>query len=283
MRLANLAGRAALVVSEFTAVDVATASNGKFGPALPELFERWDEFLPWAQNAPLDEGRTAFERSALGPPSPTPRQVFGVGMNYRDHAAEAGVSDTDEEPPIFTKFVSCITGPDSTVTLPTDGQCDWEVELVVVMGMAAWRIPEGHGWDHVAGICIGQDISERTAQFAGPMPQFNMAKSAPGFGPTGPWLVSSDEFDDRDDLAIGCSLNEVIMQNGRTSAMLWSVGRLVASISARVPLLPGDLIFTGTPAGVGMGRDPQRFISHGEVLDSWIEGVGSIRQVFSDQ
>jgi 2-keto-4-pentenoate hydratase/2-oxohepta-3-ene-1,7-dioic acid hydratase in catechol pathway len=226
-------------------------------------------------------GGVPFDRAALGSPAPAPRQVFGVGLNYRSHAAESGFAVPDQAPPVFTKFPSCITGPYGEIALPPGGHTDWEVELVAVIGRHAWQVPAGEGWAHVAGLAVGQDISERIVQMAGPSPQFSLGKSFPGFGPVGPWLVTVDEFADPDDLELGCSLNGEQMQKARTSDLIFGVPQLVAQLSAVLPLLPGDVIFTGTPAGVGLGRSPQRWLAPGDELRSYVEGIGSLHHHFT--
>jgi 2,4-diketo-3-deoxy-L-fuconate hydrolase len=186
MRIANLAGRLVLLTSG-GAVDVERASGQRF-PADPHaVYARWDEFTAWAAGLPPATAE-AFEEADLRAPSPTPAQVFGVGLNYRDHAAEAGLGLPDA-PAVFTKFPSCLTGPTGEVAL-TGSTVDWEVELVAVIGRAARNVPAEHGWDHIAGLTAGQDLSDRAVQLAGPAPQFSLGKSAPGFGPTGPWLVT---------------------------------------------------------------------------------------------
>jgi 2-keto-4-pentenoate hydratase/2-oxohepta-3-ene-1,7-dioic acid hydratase in catechol pathway len=136
-------------------------------------------------------------------------------------------------------------------------------------------------WEHVAGVTVGQDISARDVQMQGSPPQFSLGKSFPGFGPTGPWLVTPDALPDRDDLAIACSVNGERMQADRTSSMIFSVPETVARLSAICPLLPGDLIFTGTPAGVGNRMDPPRYLQPGDELVSTIEGIGSITTRFA--
>ena len=181
---------------------------------------------------------------------------------------------------MFTKWPSCITGPVTKVELPDGGSTDWEVELVAVIGRRAFRISADQAWDHVAGLTVGQDISERQLQGAGPSPQFSLAKSLPGFGPTGPWLVTPDEFDNPDDLELGCSVNGNQMQKGRTSDLIFSVPAMLAALSRRLPLLPGDILFTGTPSGVGMGRTPRVFLAPGDELVSYIAGIGELRQRF---
>ncbi len=193
--------------------------------------------------------------------------------------AESGLGVPDQ-PSVFTKFPSCITGPYGDVALPPGGHTDWEVELVVVIGVAARHVAESDAWSHVAGLTVGQDISERISQLAGAPAQFSLGKSFPGFGPTGPWLVTVDEFANPDDLELGCSVNGDQMQKARTSYLIISVPQLIAKLSAVVTLLPGDIIFTGTPAGVGMGRDPQHWLAPGDEVVSYVEGIGELRQRF---
>jgi 2-keto-4-pentenoate hydratase/2-oxohepta-3-ene-1,7-dioic acid hydratase in catechol pathway len=205
--------------------------------------------------------------------------VFGIGLNYRDHAAESGLPVPTGEPPVFTKFPSCITGPYGDIELP-EGHVDWEVELVAVIGRRARHVPAERALDHVAGYAVGQDVSERILQLAATPPQFSMGKSLPGFGPVGPWLVTLDELADPGDLALGCAINGEQVQSSRTSQLIFSVPALVANLSASVVLLPGDVIFTGTPSGVGLGRNPQRWLADGDVLTSHIEGIGEMRHRF---
>lgn len=178
-------------------------------------------------------------------------------------------------PPVFTKYVTSITGPVTEVALPPGGHTDWEVELVAVIGRRAEAVSEADAWSHVAGLAAGQDISERVVQLAGPAPQFSLGKSYPGFAPIGPWLVTPDEFDNPDDLELRCAINGKEVQKGRTRDLIFSVPALIAGLSAVLPLLPGDVIFTGTPAGVGLGRDPQRWLAAGDELVSTIEASAS--------
>jgi 2-keto-4-pentenoate hydratase/2-oxohepta-3-ene-1,7-dioic acid hydratase in catechol pathway len=206
--------------------------------------------------------------------------LLAIGLNYREHARESGFPVPEAPTVLFTKWVSCLTGPVSEVVLPAGGHTDWEVELVVAIGRTARNVRESDGWEHVAGLTVGQDLSERIGQMAGPAPQFSLAKSLPGFGPTGPWLSTPDEFEDRDDLELGCSINGEQMQKGRTRDLIFSVPAMIAALSRQLPLLPGDLLFTGTPAGVGTGRDPQRWLTPGDELVSHITGIGELRQRF---
>jgi 2,4-didehydro-3-deoxy-L-rhamnonate hydrolase len=272
MRIANHDGRAVLAVGDGWA-DVAEASGGRFGPDPQALYETWDDVRRWAQG--WDGPSRLLDPSRLRLPVPRPRQVFGIGLNYAAHAAEGG-QPNPTFPPTFTKFPTCLTGPDAAVELPSE-HVDWEVELVVVIGRAAHRVAEADGWDHVAGVTIGQDLSEREVQRRPPVPQFSLGKSFPGFGPTGPWVVTPDELADPDDLAISCSVNGEVVQDSRTSDLIFGVPALVERLSSIVTLLPGDLVFTGTPSGVGMARTPPRYLRPGDEVVSTIEGIGSLR------
>jgi 2-keto-4-pentenoate hydratase/2-oxohepta-3-ene-1,7-dioic acid hydratase in catechol pathway len=277
MRIANLAGRL-VIVTDGGAVDVEKTSDGRF-PADPQaIYSRWAEFRGWADRAEFTDADD-FDPADLGSPAPAPRQLFAIGLNYRAHALETGFA-IPEDPPVFTKYVSSITGPVTEVALPEGGHTDWEVELVVVIGPEAYQVSEADGWSHVAGLAVGQDISERIGQMEGPSPQFSLAKSYPGFSVIGPWLVTPDEFDNPDDLELGCAVNGEQVQHSRTNDLIFSVPALVARISAVLPLLPGDVIYTGTPPGVGLGRIPARFLAAGDEVISSIEGIGKLRQRF---
>jgi len=199
-------------------------------------------------------------------------------LNYRDHALESGL-DLPTEPMVFTKFASSLTGPSGRITL-SPGNVDWEVELVAVIGTGGRNIAESDAWNHVAGLTLGQDISDRTAQFVSSPPQFNLGKSYAGFAPIGPHLVTVDEFGDPNDLEIGCRVNGETMQKTRTNDMVFSIPTLVAKLSAIVGLLPGDIIFTGTPSGVGVGQKPPRFLQPGDELTTWCSGIGEMHHTF---
>ena len=203
MRLANEDGRAVIVTSADGAlrgVDVARASNGRFGPELAAVFEDWTAFRAVADDLVRSGPPQTLDEASLGPPSPAPRQVFGIGINYKSHAEETGAV-LPAKPATFTKFPTSLTGPFATVVLP-EGTVDWEVELVFVIGARAERVVADDAWDHIAGVTIGQDLSERGLQFAAGA-QFSLGKSYPGFAPTGPWLVTPDELPSPDDLGPG--------------------------------------------------------------------------------
>ncbi|MCI3270692.1 fumarylacetoacetate hydrolase family protein [Streptomyces cylindrosporus] len=278
MRLAVVDGRAVLVRGD-RAVDVDRVSRGGL-PADPmALLERWQEARDWAAGLADTAYDIPVDPGVLGAPVPRPRQVFAVALNYPPHAAEAGYTPP-EEPLVFTKFPACVTGPHTTVPLPP-GKVDWEVELVAVIGRETYRVSEDRAWDAVAGLTVGQDLSERVSQLRGKPAQFSLGKSFPGFGPTGPVLVTPDEFDDPDDLEITGLLNGKVVQHDRTKSMIFPVPDLVARLSAVVPLFPGDLIFTGTPAGVGNRMDPPRYLTPDDELVSRVEGIGELRQRFT--
>lgn len=278
MRFAAISDRLSLITAADTVIDLARTSGGRFGPNIQDAYERWDELLEFCTT--VTEAGTPLSDipvTEFGNPAPGPRQVFAIGLNYADHAAESSFT-VPEEPPVFTKFVTSLADPYGTITL-VPGKVDWEVELVVVLGRPAHRVAAADAWRHVAGVSVGQDISERVRQQAGPAPQFSMGKSHPGFGPIGPVLVTPDEFDDPDDLELGCLINGEQMQKGRTRDMVFPVPELIARLSAITPLLPGDVIFTGTPAGVGFGRTPQRYLAPGDELVSYVRSVGEMRHL----
>lgn len=281
MRIANLAGRAVLLVPD-GAIDICKASEGALGHEPGAVFEHWEQARP--QLTGLTGEPVPYEERDLLAPVPSPRQIFAIGVNYEAHAAEAelatATASESQFPATFTKFASCLTGPVSRVVLPR-GMVDWEVELVAVIGRAAHRVRAEDAWRHVAGLMIGQDLSERITQWSGPAPQqFSLGKSYPGFGPTGPAVVTLEEFDDPGELRIGCNVNGVPMQSASTAEMTFSVPELVAGLSAVLPLFPGDLIFTGTPAGIGATRVPPVFLKDGDELVSRIEGIGTLHTSF---
>jgi 2-keto-4-pentenoate hydratase/2-oxohepta-3-ene-1,7-dioic acid hydratase in catechol pathway len=285
VRLANHDGRAVLVLADDKGADVATASGGRFGPDLPALYPVWAEFSAWAAAAlPSLAPDVALDKASLGSPSPAPSQVVAIGLNYADHAAETGFEPPQELPPVFTKFASSITGPYGEIDLPVGGHTDWEVEVVAVIGRECHGVTVQDAWTYVAGLSVGQDLSERVLQFVGQAPQFGFAKSYPKFAPIGPWLVTLDELEagglDRDDLALGCAIDGHTVQDGRTSKLLFSIPRTIAKLSEVITLRPGDVIFTGTPDGVGLGMEPQRFLQPGETLRTWVEGIGEMVHTF---
>jgi 2,4-didehydro-3-deoxy-L-rhamnonate hydrolase len=291
MRIGNLSGRLVIRAGADPAdpdapvVDVERASGGRLPSDPAAAYERWDELVEWAGGVDLRGAEPlSYSPADLGPPSPRPRQVFALALNYRDHAEENRL-DPPERPSVFTKFPSAVTGPTGDIAVPDlpdlpDPRVDWEVELVAVIGRQGRRVAEADAWRHVAGLTVGQDVSERRTQFAGPAPQFSLAKSFPGFAAMGPWLATPDELDDPDDLELGCFVNGEQVQKSRTSQLIFPVLALVAYLSSIVTLLPGDVIYTGTPAGVGSLRRPPRFLGPGDELVSYVAGIGEMRHRF---
>jgi len=271
MKLANYGGRATLVFGQ-TVTDVHQSSGGRFGPDPMSIFTAWPEFVEFVPS--VTAGTEPLVESNLECPVPAPRQVFAIGLNYRSHAEESGMP-LPSVPATFTKFPACLSGPFDDISIEGD-TVDWEVELVAVIGTRADRVEEGAAWSHVAGLTVGQDISDRTLQFAAGS-QFSLGKSRRGYGPMGPWLVLPGDVPDPGDLALGCSVDGETVQDARTSDLIFDVPRLVTELSSVLPLLPGDVIFTGTPAGVGATRRPPRFLRPGQMLETWIEGIGSLR------
>lgn len=273
MRLANRSGRAWLVDEAGRGVDLESASGGRFGPDPMAALADWDALREWAAHA-RPAGAEALDPRALGPCVPRPRAVFAIGLNYRDHAAEAKLL-LPKEPMVFTKFPSCLAGPADDIPLSSD-RVDWEAELVVVIGRAARDVPAARALEHVAGYCVGQDVSDRRLQFKDVPPQFSLGKSLAGFGPIGPWLTTLDQLPDPLDLAISCRVDGAPVQASRTGEMVFDVAELVVYLSHHCALAPGDLIFTGTPAGVGSVRQPPRYLAPGELVETEIEGLGRL-------
>lgn len=273
MRTTTRDGRAT-IVADTGFVDLEQASQARFSCDPRDLFDRWTEVREWVATTDLDQ--FIQPGTAAGAPSPSPRQVFAIGLNYADHAAESGVP-VPTFPPTFTKFPTSVSGPTEDLVLPSE-YVDWEAELVAVIGVRAHRVAVADAWDHVAGLTLGQDYSERDVQMRGAVPQFSLGKSYPGFAATGPVLVTPDEIPRRDDLAIECEVNGEVVQSSRTSQLVFPVAELVSILSHVCPLLPGDLIYTGTPGGVGVSRDPARYLRPGDEVVTRIEGIGEMRQ-----
>jgi 2-keto-4-pentenoate hydratase/2-oxohepta-3-ene-1,7-dioic acid hydratase in catechol pathway len=274
--LANVAGRAALVDAGGGWHDLERVSSGALGPdpmavlGRPDLHAHAAALAGRTPDGRLDRAAAAGD---LGPPVPRPRNVFGIGVNYRSHAEETGIAVPDR-PLVFGKFPSCVAGPHDDVELRGDS-VDFEAELVVAIGTPGRDIAEADAWRHVAGLTAGQDVSDRRLQFASNPPQFDLGKSFDGYGPIGPVLVSPDSFADPDDLAVACDVSGERRQAARTSDLVFPVAALVAYLSRVVTLAAGDLVFTGTPAGVGMGDG--RYLRDGDVVVTTIEGIGTLR------
>ena len=275
MKLANLAGRP-VVVRDGRALDIADASKGAIEPHLEVLSDLslHDELRALAERAD-DPAWRPFDPRDLGRVA-KPYKAIGVALNYRAHAEESDLPVPDE-PSVFAKFASSVVGPyDAVVVEPRYDKVDFEAELVVVMGRTGKNIAEAEAWSHVAGVTAGQDISDRKEQWRKPINQFTLPKSYDTFSPVGPYLVTVDEFADPDDIEVAGWVDDLEVQRGRTSDLIFSVPELIAWLSRRVTFEPGDMIFTGTPAGCGVRRTPRLYLSAGKVLRTEVTGVGTM-------
>lgn len=206
------------------------------------------------------------------PPVPDPDKILCIGLNYRDHAAEAGLP-LPGEPMVFAKFRNCLIGAADAIVLPDEDEpVDYEAELAVVIGRRGKAIPAARAIDHIAGVTVFNDVSARGLQHA--TSQWTMGKSVDTFGPCGPWLVTLDEIPDLDDLRLRTRVNGRPVQDGSTSQMVFGVAELVAYVSRAMTLEPGDIIATGTPAGVGAKRTPPVLLTEGDLVEVEIESVG---------
>ena len=267
------AGRSKVVSSDGKMMaDVERSSGGRLPSDPNSCFARWSEVVAFANSSVnFDE---PCDPTTLDAPSPHARQVFGIGLNYRHHAEESNMP-IPTAPLTFPKFPSSINAPFGDVIIDVPAG-DFEAELVVVVGSGGRNIEAPRAWDAIAGLCVGQDISDRALQFASQPPQFGLGKSRLGYSPFGPWLTSPDAVPNRDALHLSCHLNGEEMQTTNTDDLIFSVTDLVTYLSSIVELLPGDVIFTGTPGGIGATRKPPRFLAPGDVLTTSLEGVATI-------
>ena len=213
----------------------------------------------------------------LGPPVASPSKFVAIGLNYADHATESAMP-LPSEPIIFLKAVTAMCGPDDAIEKPRGStKLDWEVELGVVIGTRAKYVEEADAISHVAGYCIGNDVSERHFQIQR-QGQWTKGKSHDTFGPLGPWLVTSDEIPDPHALNMWLDVNGERQQTGSTSTMIFKIPKLISYVSQFMTLLPGDVMITGTPPGVGSGKKPPRFLNVGDIVTLGIDGLGTQRQ-----
>ena len=276
LRLANLKGRAQFIVGDISsprAIDVATASNNSLSADPMQSFVHWDALKKLAATLDTSVG-TPVAIADLSCPVPQPRQMFAVGLNYRKHAAEMG-SPLPPLPLVFAKFQSSLNSPTGNIEIQSD-TVDYESELVIIVGKGGRNIAEATAWDHIAGLCAGQDVSDRGLQYMGTPPQFSLGKSRVGYSPIGPWVTDMSNNDKRDDLRLGCTVNGEQRQDTQTSDMIFGIAHIVAYMSTIVELFPGDVIYTGSPFGVGHGRKPQVYLKPGDVVETILEGVGTI-------
>ncbi len=280
MKIGSMNGRA-IIITEQGNIDVNKASEGRFSAVTDELVLHLGDLKAWyldvqpVVTSPISVKDFEKDLSLLDAPISRPRQVFAIGLNYKSHAAEVDM-DIPSVPMVFTKFPSSITGPGNAIKLPP-GTVDWEVELVAVIGKGGRNISKSNALEHISAYCVGQDISERTLQLSDKPPQFSLAKSHEGFAPIGPWLTTSDELVDPEDLLIECNIDGETVQEARTSMMIFDLSAQIEHLSSVCELYPGDIIFSGTPEGVGLSRKPPRFLEKGQTLNSSIEALGMLR------
>jgi 2-keto-4-pentenoate hydratase/2-oxohepta-3-ene-1,7-dioic acid hydratase in catechol pathway len=254
-------------------------------PTLPRSIKEFlaggDEMLRRAAKAQTF-GETIDPRTVqLLAPVPDPQKVICVGLNYADHARESGV-EPPPEPVIFNKFATAVAAHESTVLLPPESQeVDYEAELVVVMGRRARRVSVADAAQYIGGYCVGNDVSARDWQIGKPGKQWLLGKTFDGFAPFGPALVTPDEIGDPGQLRIQCRVNGQVLQDSNTNQLIFSVPQVVAYVSQVCTLLPGDVIFTGTPPGVGFARTPPIFLKPGDVAEVEIDRVGLLRNTFA--
>ena len=269
---ANINDRSALVQGE-AFFDLATITNGAVSSDAMEAIQNTDLLHHYATQLDDYESSGLIVEANVSAPIPRPRNSFGVGLNYQLHVEEAA-SKTPNTPMVFTKFPSCISGPTDDVIMRSD-ECDYEGELLVVIGKDGKDIAKKEAWSHIVGLSVGQDCSDRGVQYKDQPAQFNLGKSFDTFGPTGPHLVSTDSFTDPSDLEISTSVNGEVRQRDRTSNMIFDIPTLISYISSVTALTVGDIIFSGTPEGVGFRNGS--FLKDGDIVETTIEGIGTMR------
>jgi 2,4-didehydro-3-deoxy-L-rhamnonate hydrolase len=278
MRIANLAGRATIVTDQGL-IDVATQSNGAFSASVDKCVRHLDNLQTWFHTAEpeITEPTTPEELygdARLGPVVTTPQQIFAVALNYRHHAEEMKLA-LPKQPTIFTKWASSLCGPNDVLPIPSE-TTDFEAELVVVLGATVREISLEDALTAVAGYCVGQDFSDRTLQMQGAPAQYSLGKSYKNFSPIGPWLTTTEDIPNPNDLSIQCNVSGVEYQSSMTSDMVFTVAEIVSYLSNVVELRPGDLIFTGSPHGSGQGQTPPRFLKPGDRVVTEIGRLGRI-------
>ena len=272
--LGNVGGRAVLV-SDQHYFDIEQLSNGSLSSDPMHVIAAEKQLHKLASQIPVATPTGAINNVVLGPPVTMPRSCFAVGLNYKSHADEASMQ-LPTNPLVFTKFPSCLVGPTSDIEMRSDG-VDYEVELVVVIGTGGKDIDQENAWSHVAGVTVGQDISDRFAQFAAQPPHFDLGKSFDTFGPIGPFVYSTDHFADLNDFVMETRVNNEVRQSDSSKNLIFDVPFLIEYLSRITTLTSGDIIFTGTPDGIGATQG--KFLKDGDVVTSTIEGIGTLTNV----
>ena len=269
-KLGSNSGRA-IFIKDDKYYDVNTISNGDISSNSIEALSDTEKLSQLYINLSDYEPCGDIGDINLDPPI-IPTNVFAVGLNYKKHAEESNL-EIPPFPMIFTKHSTCISGPKSDICMKSD-MVDYEAELVFVIGKGGKDINKEVAWDHVAGLCVGQDISDRPVQFHATPPQFNLGKSFDTFGPIGPYLVSTDLFDNKESLKLQCWVNDELRQETLTNDLIFDIPYLISYISEFITLNTGDVIFTGTPEGVGATQG--KFLKDGDILKTSIEGIGTL-------
>ncbi len=276
-RLGCVDGRAVFITTSLAGyVDVEKVSGGKLSSDPMACFEHWAEICKLASNlSDTDEASaTVLDVNKLECPVPRPRQIFAIGINYKAHAAEMN-NPLPIQPLVFTKFQSSLNSPNGALTLVGE-KCDFEAELVAVIARGGRNISVGEAWGHVAGLCVGQDVSDRALQYANTPPQFSLGKSRAGFTPIGPWITDATSLATRGNLEMTCRVSGEVMQHTQTDDMIFDIPEIIGYLSSICELFSGDVIYTGTPSGVGAGRTPQRFLRAGNVIETTIQDLGTL-------
>ena len=269
-KLGSNSGRA-IFIKDDKYYDVNTISNGDISSNSLKALSNTEKLSQLYINLNDYEPSGNLSDINLDPPI-IPTNVFAVGLNYKKHAEESNL-EIPPFPMIFTKHSTCISGPKSDICMKSD-MVDYEAELVFVIGKGGKDINKEVAWDHVAGLCVGQDISDRPVQFHATPPQFNLGKSFDTFGPIGPYLVSTDLFDNKESLKLQCWVNDELRQETLTNDLIFDIPYLISYISEFITLNTGDVIFTGTPEGVGATQG--KFLKDGDILKTTIEGIGTL-------
>jgi 2-keto-4-pentenoate hydratase/2-oxohepta-3-ene-1,7-dioic acid hydratase in catechol pathway len=255
------------------------ATDSTLPPSIRQLLEGGPEAIKAAAKAVgrPDAVRCEAAKAKLLPPVTDPKKIVCLGLNYRDHAAETG-AQIPKEPVLFSKYATALIGHEDDIVLPAVSQeVDYEAELVIVVGRRGRHVSAADAVQHVAGYTVGHDVSARDWQLKKDQRQWMVGKTFDTFAPTGPWLVTADDVPDPHKLPIRLRLNGRVMQDSNTSQMVFQVGAVLAYLSQVFTLEPGDLIFTGTPPGVGIARKPPVYLKPGDVVEVEIEGVGLLR------
>ena len=271
-KLANVNGKSSLISGE-SYYDINTISQGKISSDPSKVLDSLNDLHELSSKIDNYKATGLLENSLLGAPIINSRNCFAVGLNYKAHAEESGM-EIPPFPMVFTKHTSCIVGPFNDIEIRSD-IVDYEAELVDVIGKKGKNITKDNAWEHVAGLTVGQDISDRAVQFHATPPQFNLGKSFDTFGPIGPFLVSPDLVTNKDSVQIECYVNDELRQESSTDDLIFTVPDIISYISEFLTLTPGDLIFTGTPSGVGATQG--KLLKHGDIVTTSIKEIGTIK------